>query len=60
MLMTYDSPLAVIMLHISTKTNPNPNANANLKPNCATINEKHDVVHFSDRPSLFFVRKYFD
>ena len=56
----YDGPLAVIMLHISTKTDPNPNTNPNLKPNCATINEKHDVVHFPGRPSLFFVRKYFD
>jgi len=40
MLTTYDSPLADIMLHINSKTNTKPN------PNCVTINEKHDVVHF--------------
>jgi len=37
-------------LHINTKTNPNPNPIPN--PNCATINEKYDVVHFSTRRSI--------
>jgi len=35
----YDSPLAVVMLHIDTKTGPNPNPNPNVNPNCAIINE---------------------
>ena len=49
LLTAYDSPLAVVMLHINTESNPNPNLN----PNCAIINlKKHDVVHFSGRSGL--------
>jgi len=37
MFTTYDSPLAVVMLH--TKTNTNPNLNLNPNPNYAVINK---------------------
>jgi len=41
MLMTYDSPLYVIMLHdINTKINCNPNPNPNLNSSCTVINKK--------------------
>jgi len=40
MLTTYDSPVAVVMLHINTKTNLNPNSNPTLNLNYAIINKR--------------------
>ena len=43
MFTVYDSPLAVVMLHMNAKTNLNPNHNPNLKPNGATINKETSI-----------------
>ena len=60
MLTTYHSLLAVIMPYTNTTSTNPKNSSPNLNPNCAVINEKHDLGQFSGRCDLlcFFVHIY--